>query len=101
MKLLLTALLAMQSGESFCPAYLKFSGVGATAVRQVQPYADCLNSTLGTPEQLQAACSTARAKALEYRGSKAGEMNVAHAVRWLDGMVRERSFCEAHLEVAR
>ena len=101
MKLLLVALLAMQSGESDCPAYIKLRGVGTTAVRQVQPYADCLNSRSGTPEQLQAACSMARAQALDYRGSKTGNNKVAYAVGWLDWMARERSFCEAHLKVAR
>src|ERR1700712_2448765 len=99
MKLLFAAALATQSASLECAASLKLRGVGESAARQVLPYVDCLNSTLGTPKQLQAACSTARAKAVAYRGSGPVVLKVNRAVRWLDAMVRERASCETHLEV--
>jgi len=99
MKLLLAMILVLPSIDAECAASLKLRGVGQTAARQVRPYADCLNSRLGTLEQLRAACSTPRAQAVAYRGSRTGNSKVVRAVRWLDAMARERTLCETHLEV--
>jgi len=101
MKLLLAMILASSSVDNECAASLTLRGVGQTAARQVRPYADCLNSRLGTQEQLQAACRTSRARAVAYRGSRTGNSGVVRAVRWLDTMARERTLCETYLEVIR
>jgi hypothetical protein len=99
MKLLLAGLLAVQPTGSGCAASLKLTGAGERAAHHVRPYVDCLNSTPGTLEQLQAACSTLRAKATAHRGSRTFNAQVDRAVRWLDAMVRERASCETHLDV--
>ncbi|MEG3146868.1 hypothetical protein U1839_19635 [Sphingomonas sp. RT2P30] len=103
MKLIVAALLAIQSAGpagTECAASLTFRGVGENAARQVRPYAACLNAKMGNPEQLREACDRARAQALDHRGGRAARANIDRAVRWLDAMVRERAFCETHLEVS-
>ena len=102
MRLLLMALLAAQSVNSpnaECAAALTFRGVGAVAASQVQPYVQCLNSKIGRPEQLRAACSEARARAIDYHGPVTLKPKVDWAIQWLDGMVEMRAMCETELNV--
>jgi hypothetical protein len=99
MKMLLVALLAAQSPNVECAAALTLRGVGPIASSQVGPYVVCLNSTIGTPKQLRAACSDARAKAIDYHGPDTLKPNVDRAMRWLDSMVQKRATCETHLKV--
>lgn len=82
-----------------CAAALSLRGVGAAVAKQVKPYADCLNSTVGTPEQLRSACRDARATAAQSHDFKNDKAKRARAIEWLDAMVDERANCETRLNV--
>ncbi|MEO6216013.1 MAG: hypothetical protein ABIO86_08285 [Sphingomonas sp.] len=99
MKLLLPLLFLSQANSTDCAAQLTFRGVGAVAAAQVRPYADCLNSKIGTEVQLRSSCASARRKAADYGGAEKVKGDVDRALRWLDAMVRQRAACETYLKV--
>jgi hypothetical protein len=82
-----------------CVATLRSRGYGAVTAKQVAPYVDCLNTSIGTVEQLRAACLGARTKAADYHGSAALKDKVQNAVNWLDAMTHWRAQCETKLTV--
>jgi len=94
---LLAALLAVNAGAE-CPAALSLRGVGATVAARVRPYVTCLNSTIGTPDQIASHCSEARSTAV-HGNNRIERAKLERAVRWLDAMVRQRSDCETQLHV--
>ena len=96
---LLIALFAAQLATPQCAEALKLRGVGAAVASQVKPYVVCLNSTIGTQEQLRATCSEARAKASSGHARKLDRVKLDRAIKWLDEMVRERASCETQLDV--
>lgn len=99
MKIIFITWLALQAVQPECAASLKLRGVGQNAARHVQSYATCLNSMVGTAQQLRASCNEARSLVLSAGGTKAAKAKIDRAVRWLDAMVRERASCETRLQV--
>jgi hypothetical protein len=93
---LLAVLLTANSAE--CPAALSLHGVGSTVAAQVRPYVMCLNSIIGTSEQIVSHCSEARSTAV--RGNALiDKAKLDRAIRWLDAMVKQRAECELQLNV--
>jgi hypothetical protein len=93
------ALILAQLFAPGCAAELKSRGAGSVVAAQVAPYANCLNRTIGTEEQLHATCRIARKKAADYHGAARVKAKVLREVRWLDTMTRERARCETALKV--
>lgn len=96
---LMVALLAVQLAGPECASRLTLRGVGADAATRVKPYVACLNSTVGTQEQIRASCSEARAGAKNGSDKTGKKAKLDRAMNWLDAMIRERSLCETHLDV--
>ena len=67
--------------------------------RQVRPYADCLNSRIGTAEQLGRECAEARRKAVPGQDRPTLRTQTDQALVWLDAMAHWRNDCETTLEV--
>ena len=78
-----------------CAAELTFGGIGSSAAHRVTPYADCLNSKIGTEHQLRTACASTRTQVVSGKLTNKAD----RAVAWLDAMIRERAACETHLRV--
>ena len=103
--LVVLVLAAMSSQEVCSGEHLALRGVGSTAARFAQPYADCINSKHVAAEQILKTCSATRQAqrqtALENAHNKQTRENIERAFRWLDAMSVERANCEAHLEIKR
>ena len=101
--LVILALAALSSQEICSGEHLTLRGVGTTAARFAQPYANCINSKHVVAEQILKTCSerreAQRRAALESAPDKHTRANIERAFRWLDAMAAERANCEAHLEI--
>ncbi len=94
----LVAATVLVANASECPAALSLRGVGATVAAQVMPYVTCLNSTIGTAEQIASSCGAARSTAMRS-DAHIDTVKLDRAIQWLDAMVRQRADCETQLYV--
>ena len=99
------ALAILRSQEICSGEHLTLRGVGSSAARFAQPYANCINSKyVLANEILKSRSETRQAQRRAALGNARSEQaleNIERAFRWLDAMTVERANCEAHLEIKR
>ena len=97
-------LIAALAAQMECALTLEARGFGSRAATLAQPYAECLNATMGTQTEMLRQCSAVRDAQVDASGKTLrgeGRAKFVRAMNWLDAMADERANCGTRLRVSK